>query len=256
MNLQDPKLQEIFGKIMRVVEQYPSLREALSKSLFPHRVEPTGLSFSDEDRKLLQSMEEELQEIRQIMGISRYIGPSIDYSFVDDEGVRERLRYDNLRMEYESFRFRGIVPHVAMSRDESYDNCCLYAFYQIEGLLRWAVTKLYHSPEDFREAYNQAEPKFEIKNPISDYKEINIGNLIYLVKKLLEKRGKTYYTYVSFFLQSWRNALVHPSSTKEEDRAKMEESREKYYSSVDVVCEKTCDYLNEVIDLLEAKGIV
>lgn len=255
MALQDPKLQEVLDKITRATEKHPSLREELTRALLHDSGgESVLLASSKKNSQKLSSIERELRQIREIIGIGRYIKPSIDYSFISDEALRQRLQYDNLRMEYEYLRFEGLVSSSRLPDTDPYESYCLYAVYQIEGVCRWVVKQLYPNVGDLAEAYNRhASPSF-LLNSSARHTDLRISNIIFF---LLKEHKVT--NWGIDYLRELRNVLSHPISEKYNrafyDRrykrdTTLGEYKQRYYPTLSHVRDLPLDYIRRVVLLI------
>ena len=100
--------------------------------------EPKNLWIFDELRRIVNNCD--IADIRRTLNIRGV--QSIDYSFVDEETVKNQLTVDNIRMENYAF------DRQKETEIERFYGFCLNAFFQTENIVNYYLVKRFGNGED------------------------------------------------------------------------------------------------------------
>lgn len=152
---------------------------------------------------------EDHPQVRKMRLQYLFLSNSIDYDFIEHDGVKNKLREDNIKME--RIFFEKDNP------DQKFISFCTSAFHQIENLINYyywkkfpniedLITELIHKNEFFNFKFEVAKSKFK---KISDF---NINWLVYLYEKDFFFDKKIYYDKHLTRLREIRNDESHRCS--------------------------------------------
>ena len=108
----------------------------------------------------------------------------IDYSYVDEKKVKERLINDNLKME-------KVYLDKGFSKDDRFVSFCTSAFHQVENLLNYYYFKKYKNFDDLLSCLIDNNPKFrrryksleKAKQSFNKISKLNINVIVFLYEK-------------------------------------------------------------------------
>lgn len=143
--------------------------------------------------------------------------PTVDYSWVKNEMVRNQLILDNFRM--------GSIYHKSRNRNHFelfYDFCC-HAFFQLEELTNFYLHESRITIDDFVTSYNSISEEYKISaDKLGSVLDATMNQKIHFVKnKFNSQIGVVFYTIKS--LTGARNEGLHRNSVK----IKSEEANDK-----------------------------
>ena len=155
----DEKLKVVIDKIVQLSKQNPEFEDELKKSL--------GITtFSNNVR----TSDKRIENIEKYLGLDYYVDtqPSrIDYSFIQETVIRERLDSDNREM----MRFRYGTRYHAVSY--KFDEYCRFAHMQAEMLLNYFYNKKNKSIECVIEHIKRFYPEAILKDNIKSLTDIS-----------------------------------------------------------------------------------
>lgn len=130
--MRNEQIQILLDKIAQAVTRCPELGSELRRIYGGQSEHPIAL---------LRQLDNNLQDVQGTVGdiydLLR-VEPcqSIPYGFVKDDKIRQQLEKDNLQMEQE------IINLEQRDYAENYDRVCVWAFRQVEAVLRYAMPVL------------------------------------------------------------------------------------------------------------------
>lgn len=150
----------------------------------------------------------------------------IDYSFIDNEAVKKRLRNDNLKMETIFFE--------TANNDDKFISYCTSAFHQIENLINYYYWKKFPEYDDLldelilkNESFGKKfKTKEKAKESFSKISKLNINVLVYLYEREFFFDENIYYDKHLTILREIRNDDSHRCSVIDIDIEKLKNDYE------------------------------
>ena len=141
-----------------------------------------------------------------------FLNNLIDYSFIDNKTVNNKLKEDNLLMETTYFEKN--------ETDNKFISFCTAAFHQIENLVNYYYWKKHTSFDDLLNELLEFNPRFKkqfktlenAKNTFKKISQLNINVLIFLYEKEFFFDKKIYYNKHLTMLREIRNDDLHRCS--------------------------------------------
>ena len=208
----DEKTKLTVYKIKLLAEQNPEFYQEMQK-LF-------GKTVSASDVNMNSKISSDIEAIRSALEIRA--NPSITYSFVKDQRVRDQLIIDNLRMENAALCINDdndLVP------DRRY-TFCVNAFYQIENILNYfyytvfpEIDTLLKEIEYFTE--DEGEYRFKRNGKEEDVSNITVAHKINAFSNsYLYLPSERFLKWFMIALKNVRNESEHRSYSKKKKKDK------------------------------------
>lgn len=196
----DEKLKTTIDRIVQLSKQNPEFDLELRKVLNINST-PTSLQSSSDKR---------IENIENYLGLDYYVDnqpPLIDFSFIQENDVRNQLISDNREM----MRFRYGTRYHSICFNEF----CRYAHLQAEMLLNYYYDKKNDSIDAVISHIKKFNPTAKFKDNVKNIGEISYNTKLWAVKKEFDIDYKIYT--VLEYLRRIRNESSHRSPENEEN---------------------------------------
>lgn len=196
----DEKLKTTIDRIVQLSKQNPEFDLELRKVLNINST-PTSLQSSSDKR---------IENIENYLGLDYYVDnqpPLIDFSFIQENDVRNQLISDNREM----MRFRYGTRYHSICFNEF----CRYAHLQAEMLLNYYYDKKNDSIDGVISHIKKFNPTAKFKDNVKNIGEISYNTKLWAVKMEFDIDYKIYI--VLEYLRRIRNESSHRSPENEEN---------------------------------------
>lgn len=193
----DEKLTTTIQRIRLLAEQNPEFKQEMQKMFGP----TSSVSNSNNDVRIAH--------IVKYLGLDVYVDNKdsvIDYSFISEKDIRDKLESDNREM----IRFRYGTRYHAICFDEF----CRYAHLQAEMLLNYYYYKKDAGIDIIVSHIKQYNPKVTIKENIKTLGEISYSSKLWAFNN--EFKLDYYTNNILDYIRKIRNDSSHRSPKKEE----------------------------------------
>jgi len=147
---------------------------------------------------LLSKIDINVKDLKKILSVDVPI--IIDYSFVQDEDVRNKLFADCLEMS--KYRYGKINNHI------NFEEYCRYAIMQIELLFNY-----YINIKDLESYFSCYNPRFDLKETHNRAEDLTLETKIISIQNQFNIKGRT--KNLLFNIKKVRNNISHRSSYQE-----------------------------------------
>jgi len=194
----DDKLKTTINKIVQLSKQNPEFDSELRKALN-----------NSASHSLQSSSDRRIEHIENYLGLDYYVDNQhslIDFSFIQEDDVRNQLISDNREM----MRFRYGTRYHSICFDEF----CRYAHLQAEMLLNFYLDKKYKNINEVIEYLKEHNPLIKLKETTKTIGEISYNSKLWAFEKEFTMDYNT--NSILDYIRRIRNESSHRSPEKEE----------------------------------------